>query len=149
MGEIGIHLKNEIEGPVQSPTKSRQVGLSQAGLAGPVQHVNSRSGRGELVGQLASAVRRIVVYHEDFDARVLLQDGRHHERKVDPLVIGGNDDEDPLSHGADEGSALRPHRSPAALESRLQPLYPPRAARSWADTAVRPGVRRLEEWPRP
>ena len=113
VGEIGIHLEDEIVGPLQRPAKPRQVGLPQPVLGRPVQHVNPRSGGRELVGQLAGAVGGIVVHHQDLDPRVLLQNGRHDEREVDALVIGGNDDEDPLSHGADEGPALWPHRLPA------------------------------------
>ena len=77
-------------------------------FAGPVQHVHPRRGGRQLVGQLAGAIGRVVVHHQDFEPRILLEDGRHDEREVDPLVVGRHDDQQTLSHERGEGAGRRP-----------------------------------------
>ena len=76
-------------------TDARKAGLFGAVGAMALLVVAARVG-GHLVGQLAGAVGRVVVHHENLDPRILLQDLRDDERKVRQLVVGRDDDCDSL-----------------------------------------------------
>jgi hypothetical protein len=67
-----------------------------------MQDMNPRGGSGQLIGELPGTVRGVIVDHQHFYSRVLMQNGRDHEREVDPLVVGRNHDQEPFSHVAGE-----------------------------------------------
>ena len=82
MAEVGVHLEDQVVPVLERPAEAREVGLPQPGLARPVQHVDPRLGGGQLVGQLAGAVGRIVVHDQHVELGILLQDLGHDERQV-------------------------------------------------------------------
>ena len=100
MREVGVHLEDEVVAVLERPLEPGDVRPSQAILRHPVQHVHPRLVRRELVGQLPGAVGRVVVHHQDLEARVLQQDRGDDLREVLALVVGGDDDERALRHPA-------------------------------------------------
>ena len=98
MGEIGIHLEHEVEAMLERPAEAGNVGPPQPLLGSPVQAVNPRLPGSHLIGQLAGAIGRGVVHHQDLDPRILEQDRRNDLGQILRLVVGRDDDEDTLRH---------------------------------------------------
>ncbi len=96
MAEVGVHLEDELRTGLQGLAKAGEVRLGQAFLARAVEHLHLRVLAGELVGQPAGAVRRVVVDHEYVQAKVVLgrdgEDALHGQRQSLALVVGGEDD---------------------------------------------------------
>ena len=75
MGEVRIHLEDQVVAALQRPAKPGQVGLPQA-RPSPAGAARAPAGRRRhLVGQLPGAVGRIVVHHQHLEPRVLCRIG--------------------------------------------------------------------------
>ncbi|GIW20608.1 MAG: hypothetical protein KatS3mg065_0904 [Chloroflexota bacterium] len=65
MGEVGVHLADDPRPAGEGDPEAVEVGPPEAGLAGPVADADPRVGGGELVGEAAGAVGRVVVDDEE------------------------------------------------------------------------------------
>ena len=83
MGEVGVHLHDVARARAEGMPEAGQVGRSQPGSFGAVQHLDLRVLGGEAVGQAAGAVGRVVV--DDQDAKAC-------RRGVAQNVVCGGDD---------------------------------------------------------
>ena len=100
VGAVGIHLHQHLVVALQAPVEAGAVGGQQAVLAGAVQHVDLVVGGGELVGLRAGAVRRVVVHDEDVHGILRSQHALDDKREVLHLVVGRNDHQSLVGHGA-------------------------------------------------
>src|SRR5690606_4934278 len=97
---------------LECPGEAGPVRGAETLLALAVQDVDAFVIRGELVGDLAGAVRGVVVYHEDLDLRLGREDAAGDELDVLRLVVRRNDHES--AH-----RFLLPLRTPAAHPARV------------------------------
>src|SRR2546426_738397 len=74
----------------------------------PVQHVDTGLLRGQRIGDLSRAVRRLVIHHQDLEPWVLRQDLRDEAREVPGLVVGRDDNQRSLTHAGRAGGGPRP-----------------------------------------
>ena len=103
MGEVGVHLDDELCSAGQGPGESGQVGLAEAGLAGPVKDLDGRELGRQPVGDLPGPVRGVVIHDQQpvRAGRGLLELS---ERSADDrlevlgLVIGGDDEPVVVGH---------------------------------------------------
>ena len=100
MGEVRVHLEDVGVLPLQGPPEPGDVSGAEPALPVPVQHVHPGLPLGYRLGQLARAVRGIVVHDQDLEPRVLAQHLGHEVRDVRSLVVRRDDDERPLRHPA-------------------------------------------------
>jgi hypothetical protein len=92
VGEVGVHLQDEVGAAVEGAAEARQVGRAEAFLAGPVEDLDARVGGREAVGDTAGAVGRVVVDDEDPGVGGQVRAGRLHDRgDVRRLVVGRED----------------------------------------------------------
>jgi len=78
--EVGVHLEHEVGAGVEHPAEARQIGASQTLLARSVKDLHLGELGGELVGQDAGAVGRVVVD----DQQVMLEPGGRELRENGP-----------------------------------------------------------------
>src|SRR5690606_3860017 len=78
---------------LEGPAEALEVGRAEPELAAPVEDVDPRVFRRELVGDRAGAVGRGVVDDEDVESRVLCEDHWDETGQVLPLVVGRDDDQ--------------------------------------------------------
>ena len=96
MGEVGVHLEDEVGPLLEGPGEARGVGPAEPLLALPVEDRHAAGvGRGEGVGDLPGAVGGAVVHDEDPELPRLVEDARGDEGEVLPLLVGGEDDDGP------------------------------------------------------
>src|SRR6478752_2037978 len=109
MREVGVHLEDEIVAPLDGIVETSDIRSPKAQLAGPVHHMNCVVARRHLVGDLASAIGRVVVDDEDIGRGRGALDSLHQIDDIIPLVIGGNRDN--CSHSMFSSDASRESRS--------------------------------------
>ena len=95
VGEVSIHLEDAVCAQLERFGQSVPIGGSESALLGAVEHVDPARLGPKIVGDLAGFVRGVVVDDEHLDPGILLQHGRHQQRKILRLVVGGNYDKDP------------------------------------------------------
>ena len=97
MAEVGVHLEDTLGAHGEGLAKAGDVGLAEALLAGAVQHRDVGDLEGQLVGQLAGAVRRAVVDDERVQTHAVtagdLADAGQRVPQVLALVVRGEDDD--------------------------------------------------------
>ena len=98
VGEIGIHLEDEVVALTQSPLESSNVCGAEAHLVWPLEDIHPRLVLHDTIDDLASAVRRTIIDDENLEAIILLEDGTNEARDVLALVVRRNNDECPFSH---------------------------------------------------
>ncbi len=93
MGEVAVHLDDEVGAVRQRPAKSIDVGPSQATRPRAMEHVQpTRPLGGQLVGDATGAVGRLVIHDQDVQARkAQIEQGLRHGHHVLGLVVGGQD----------------------------------------------------------
>ena len=74
MAEVGVHLDDDAGAAVERGAEPVEVGPAQALLGRAVPHADARIGGGQLVGQAAGAVGRVVVDDEQRRARQSAED---------------------------------------------------------------------------
>ena len=99
MGEVGVHLDQRLGALGDRVGETGKVGLTQAGLARPVQHLDGVIVVGESFGDLAGPVRGVVVDHEDSKpsrgrSLELFPGGGDDPLEILGLVVGGDDQPD-------------------------------------------------------
>src|SRR5438477_6842669 len=95
VAEVGVHVDQKIVFLVHGVAHAGENGRAQAQFAGAVHDVNARIGGGQLVGQPARAVRRVVVDHQDVYGRREFVDFSNQRRQVVALVISRQGYQDP------------------------------------------------------
>ncbi len=67
MGEIRVHLDDQVSALLDGIGKTGDIGRTQSQLASPVQDVYAfRVPFDQIVGDLAGTVRRVVIHDQDF-----------------------------------------------------------------------------------
>lgn len=99
MREIAVHFENEFVIAFEGPFEAGAIGAAEALFFGAMKDVNSWIFGGDFVGELASAVGRIVIDDKDVNGGGHLHDASNDVREIFPLVIRRNDD-DGVAHSA-------------------------------------------------
>ena len=85
---VGVHLDERVVALLERPGEPVEVGRAQTLLAGAVEDVDLVVGLGQLVGELAGAVGRVVVEDADVDLGDGTPDPLEDRREVLALVVG-------------------------------------------------------------
>ena len=85
----------DVVAALQRPAEPGDVRLAQAGLLGPVHDLDVRVGLGQLVGDVAGAIRAVVVHHQQVGLGQRCPDPARDRLQVLPLVVGRHDDDGP------------------------------------------------------
>jgi len=97
MREVGVHLEDALGAHLEGTPEPGDVGLAEALLRVAMEHRDVGEVTRELVGDLAGAVRRVVVDDERMQGDALavrdLADTGHRVTDVLSLVVGGEDDD--------------------------------------------------------
>ena len=89
VGEVAVHLEHELGALGERPVEPGDVGAPEPFLALAVEDGHPLQLLSEPVGEVAGAVRRAVVDHEDAAAiRQHIGKGAHHAFEVLDLVVG-------------------------------------------------------------
>jgi hypothetical protein len=109
VGQVGVHLADQVVAPGDPPAHAVAVGDADPGLGRAVQHVHPAELGPDALGDGSGAVGAVVVDHED----VGVGDGRPRAAQelldVADLVVGRRHDED--AHRRIVRSALQPPRA--------------------------------------
>ena len=101
--EVAVHLADVGVVALECPAEAGEVGTAEALLGGAVQHVHPVVLGGQPIGDLAGAVGRPVVDHQDVagDRRALAgdRDGLDHPLEVLTLVVRRQADDESLGGG--------------------------------------------------
>jgi hypothetical protein len=116
---VRVHLDHGLVPVLARPAEPGHVGGAQALLAGPVQDVHGRVGGGEPVGDLAGAVRAVVVGDEDVHLGYRPPQPIDDDLDVVGLVVGGNHHE----NAPDPGIAVSPLRCRALAQCSSSVVY--------------------------
>ena len=73
MGEVGVHLEDRLVTRVERPAEAGEVGPPSPSLAGRCSTWTRGFGLRQPVGELAGAVGRVVVHHQDLEPGILLR----------------------------------------------------------------------------
>ena len=92
MAEVGVHLDDDAGAAVERGAEAVEVRPSETLLGLSVPHADPGVGLGQLVGQAAGAVRRVVVDHEQRRAWQGAEDRVRDRADVFGFVIGREDD---------------------------------------------------------
>jgi hypothetical protein len=65
VGEVGVHLHDQLGARLERVAEPGHVGLAEPLLAGPVQNLDRLQLRGQVVGQLPGSVGRVVIDDQD------------------------------------------------------------------------------------
>ena len=95
MGQVGVHLDEDIEPALQAPCESRHVGRPETFLARPVKHRDPVVLGRQRVRHPPGAVGGVVVHHEDVENVALFQNPGHDARQVVAFIVGRHDHEYP------------------------------------------------------
>ena len=97
MAEVGVHLDDDRGAALERAGEAVEIGAAEALLDRAVADPDARVGRGQLVGELAGAVRRAVVDDEQRRAREGLEDGGGDRADVLGFLVRRQDDPDARS----------------------------------------------------
>jgi hypothetical protein len=86
--EITVHLEDVRIVALQGPPESQNVGCAQPQLARAVQYKDPFPLDGQLIGDLARAIRRIVVHDEQIETALLRLDAIDQGDEIVALVVG-------------------------------------------------------------
>ena len=92
MAEVGVHLDDHAGTAIERGAEPVEVRPPETLLGLPVEDANAGVGLGQLVGQAAGAIGRVVVDDEQRRARQGAQDRVGDRPDVFRFVIGGEDD---------------------------------------------------------
>ena len=92
VAEVGVHLDDDAGAAIERRAEPVEVRPPETLLGLPVENADARVGLGQLVGQAAGAVRRVVVDDEQRRARQGAEDRVGDRADVFGFVIGGEDD---------------------------------------------------------
>src|SRR5262249_58180615 len=93
VAEVAVHVHEVVVVVLHRVAHGSKNSGAEAELASAVQDVDARVGGGQLVGQLAGAVGRVVVDDQHLGGRQHLPNLREQRREVVALVVGGERDE--------------------------------------------------------
>ena len=105
---VGVHLDQDRVLATQTPREAGQVRRAQTVLGRAVHDVHPvRVGEGQLVGELAGAVRAAVVDDQNVHVGTGVLHPSDDQRQVLPLVVGGDDDQSALTWAFPRARARR------------------------------------------
>ena len=80
MREVRIHLEHQPVAALERPPEASQIRAAEPVLGGTPEHVQPRLAARHPLREVAGSIGRIVVDHEDLDARILVEHERHDAR---------------------------------------------------------------------
>ena len=91
MGEVGVHLAEDVRALLQPPGEAGGIGRAETHFDCAMYDIHPRVG-GKPVGDLPRSVRRAVVDHDE--ANALGKDRADNSFQILGFVVGGENDED-------------------------------------------------------
>lgn len=100
MREIRVHLEHVVVAVFERPSESSNVCGAEAHLPWALDDMQPRLMLHDTVDDVASSVRRSIVYDENLEALVLVENGSNQARDVLTLIIGRYDYQRALGHSS-------------------------------------------------
>src|SRR5262249_13152932 len=97
MREVGVHFKQDVVLPLQSPSEAGEIRGAQAHLLRSPKNVDPRVHRDDLLDDGCRSIWRTVVDDEDLEPAISAQDRLDQTRDVLALIVRGNDDQRALN----------------------------------------------------
>jgi len=99
VGEIAVESDQLLVLVIIRPLDGLGVGTSDPEFPAAVMHNQAGEFRHEGIQQFTGSVRRVVIHKEDIGIQTEGMDLLHHARGVIPLVVGGDEDQEPVAQG--------------------------------------------------
>ncbi len=93
MGKIGVHFYDIVSPHIQRHPESCSICRPQAKFSGTMDNSDPVIGSNQLIGQLARAVRRIVINKQNVKGRMLLKYLPGKTNDIITFIKGRNDDD--------------------------------------------------------